>query len=232
MNIAFIAAFSSDRISGPTNSVTNLAKSCNGKVFTNIDNQEKFMINDISINTKLEFFRNIDDFTMIIVTGIFDRNNLDIFKILHSKNIKYIVSLRGNLIKESFTRSKLKKMIYMIFYGNKIVNKAHKIHFLSKEEQNKTILLKNKNSIISRNGVESFGEISNFQERENIILFIGRIDIFHKGIDRLIKQIKANSSYLIKKKFKIKLYGPSNKNDKKNISKMIEKNNLNELLGL
>ena len=232
MKIAFIAAFSSDRISGPTNSVTNLAKSCNGNVFTNIDSQEKFIINDIGINTKQEFFKNVDNFTMVIVTGIFDRNNLDIFKILLSKKIKYVVSLRGNLIKESFKRSKLKKIIYMAFYGNRIINEAHGIHFLSKEEQSKTMILKNKNSIISRNGVESFSELSNFQERKNIILFIGRIDTFHKGIDRLICQIQANASYLSKKNFKIDLYGPSNKNDKKNIHKLIEKNNLKELISL
>lgn len=230
MKIGFVAALSKDRISGPSNSVTNLAKYCCADVFTNINTEDSLELNGIKVKNKIILLKEMKKYDVIVITGIFDRNNIDIFKSCIRNRVNYIVSSRGNLTLESFNRSHFKKKIFMLLYGNKFINYAIGLHYLSKEEKNKSISIKNKKIIISSNGVVKKDIKQEYSKREKNIIFIGRIDIFHKGLDRLIKQVKINQSYLRLKNVKIKLFGPSNRNDKKKLMEYIIRSKIEDIM--
>lgn len=232
MKIAFVAALSKNRISGPSNSVTNLAKNCCAEVFTNLKYDCQFKIYGISVKNKKELFKNINKYDVVVITGIFDKNNLDVFEFCIKNKINYIISSRGNLTRVSFKRSGLKKKIFMLLYGYKFIKNSMAIHYLSEEERDNSITTENKKIIISSNGVLNANKNENKENeiRENNIIFIGRIDIFHKGLDRLIKQVRRNQKYLRDKIVKIRIFGPSNRNDKNELKKKVSKYNIQDIV--
>ncbi|MDQ7786906.1 MAG: glycosyltransferase [Thermodesulfovibrionales bacterium] len=116
------------------------------------------------------------------------------------KGIPYIVSSHGILSPEGLSRNYLIKTVYKYIFELNIVSHAAAIHSLGPQETKDIIEygVKREKIFIIPNGVDLAsiptkpltGELSTIvpgAERYKILIFIGRIDPKHKGLDLLLK---------------------------------------------
>jgi len=150
---------------------------------------------------------------------------INLYKILVRLGIPYIIKPHCSLIKAAQNKSKIKKRIANFALFNNFIDNALAISYLNEEEQENSIY-SNKRYIIVNNGIEYNGykNVSKNVERVRII-FLSRIDYYHKGIDFLMNGIRMITlkefSDLC---FEIMIYGTGKERD-------VEKLN-NDLKGL
>ena len=134
---------------------------------------------------------------------------------------RYIHTPRGDLKSVAMQQSKWKKKLFCKLVVKNFFKKATLVHFLNKSEHQQTLLslgLISLPHIISPNGLpmtnlktrDSDNRKSYGKNTKIILGFIGRLDVWIKGIDRLIELAK----YLNENKnfdFEIRIAGPSNK---------------------
>jgi len=140
---------------------------------------------------------NIKDFDLVHITSAFLAASYFGSKYAREAGVPYIISPRGNFMKNTFHKHYLKKKIYTELIEKNALQGAAAIHFTAEAEREEYVAekLPLSRAIISPNGVdeESFKEISPkgaFRRKfgfnkERLILFLGRIS-WKKGFDTLI----------------------------------------------
>lgn len=232
MSLVFVCALSGDRVSGPTHSVTNLAKQLGARVYTNVKgHKSRPLINGVLVALPADFFREVSRGDLVVFTGYFDAGNVILVLTCLTKRIPYVLSPRGNLTKAAFKRASVRKWVYTAVFGYWFARFSRAIHYLSEEERKHSFEF-NRNYFIAKNGVVTGPEInkSSLNFKKNIILFVGRIDIYHKGLDILIDLVTRYSEVLRDKKWTVHLCGPSYKNDKNILERKVCENSISDLV--
>jgi|GEM_PF-2279607 glycosyltransferase involved in cell wall biosynthesis len=154
-----------------------------------------------------------------------------------SEGWPYVFTPRGGLSVLAQKVKFYKKIPANLLFFNKYVKKSALIHALCENEAEEIrIKYPNSNIFIVSNGVsddllsisdEAYKKdvINNLKEKSLITIgFIGRIDVYHKGLDLLFLAIKKLQESWADNKIKLIITGPfySNK-DRQKIFKMIEK---------
>lgn len=148
-------------------------------------------------------------------------------------NIDYFVVPHGSLTRQAQTqRAVVKKCINLLFI-NKYVRKAKGVHFLSNKECEESIKFKVKDRFIIPNGVE----IPNCcakkcKEKIKRIIFIGRLDIFVKGLDLLIESAALAQNQIRANVATIEIYGPSFNGSAKKLADDIQKSGIADIVRL
>lgn len=111
-------------------------------------------------------------------------------KLLNKHQIKFVFTPHGAYNTIAMKRSSWVKKIYFSLFEKKLLQRTSKIHCIGKSEVNglKKIFINNK-SILLPYGYENDKTIS-IENRSNATIvfgFIGRLDIYTKGLDTLIK---------------------------------------------
>ena len=151
-----------------------------------------------------------------------------IAKKLKKEKIPYVIVPHGCFSAYAMKKKKLKKTAARIVFLDKMVADAAKIQYLSDGEQSASIY--KKDSFIVPNGVD----ISPLKDRtvnsEPLVMsFIGRKDIYNKGLDLLIGacgKIKEK----IKGKVRIDIYGPASSKHEAELEKLISDNDVEDLI--
>lgn len=173
--------------------------------------------------------QNLKSYDLIIFHGIYNLNYLFIVEKLIYDKIPYIIVPHCSLTKISLQQSKLKKKIFNIL-ANRFYKKASAIGFLNKEEEAASILV-NKKSIYLPNGVNIPGDITKKNRSGSIsIMYLSRIDIYHKGLDLLIESIKLIKDELIFRNVQINIYGDGRKESMEYLYKEIVSNDLSKII--
>lgn len=144
---------------------------------------------------------------------------------LKKNNIPFVFTPHGSYNTIAMNRSFWTKKIYFMLFEKRLLQNAFKIHCIGKSE---TIglrsLYKNKKTILVPYGFENNVQLS-FEEPKNekiIFGFVGRLDIYTKGLDTLILAFKK----LIKTNPKAQLWIVGDSDEKARLNKMIIQNNL------
>jgi glycosyltransferase involved in cell wall biosynthesis len=235
LKIAFFCFFEPDRISGPSNSITMLAKSLSCffgfecSVFTTSSKlDEQFTINDVEISPMSKFLRDTNTFDFVVLSGIFDLSLFKISQKCREKKIPYVISLRSNLMRNALKKSPLKKFFALLTYTGYLLFFSKKLHYLNLDELNNSFSF-GKETFVARNGL-SIDVESGDVTRENKIVFIGRLDISHKGLDLLLDSLKIIQKDLELNYWSVLLIGPDSVGDKATINKKIHNLNLNHII--
>lgn len=166
---------------------------------------------------------------LVIFNEVYKFEYLKLYKECLKKSIKYVIIPHGCLVKNSQKKHKLKKVIANILLFNNFIKKANAIQFLNENEKQNTHF-SYKKAIIAGNGVEKATYKNNNDSINKDIVFIGRYEILHKGLDLLVKVCKENHQWFIKNNIKIQLYGRDSGNELLTFKNMIDSNKINDIL--
>lgn len=126
---------------------------------------------------------------------------------LRAKNIPYIIIPHGELGKEAQMKKPVKKAMANTLIFNRFINGAAAIQCLSKREYDGTLFGKKK--IIATNGVNIPERKKEWAESDEAkLVYIGRLDAYHKGLDLLIAAIQDIHSYMSEHNVALDIYGP------------------------
>lgn len=156
---------------------------------------------------------------------------LKISKILRKNKIPYIIIPHGELTKEAQKKKWLKKKVANLLLFNKFINGAAAIQCLSQRELEVTKFGKKK--IVGTNGID-MPKVRKMIFNENKINFtyIGRLEVYIKGLDLMIKAIALKKNFLIKNNCKFTFYGPDRSGRGNEIRNLVAENNVEELIQL
>jgi glycosyltransferase involved in cell wall biosynthesis len=143
-----------------------------------------------------------------------------ITKLLYKHKLPYVFTPHGAYNVIAMQRSFLIKKIYFILLEKKILQLAFKIHCIGKSE---TIALNDlfntKKTVLLPYGYENSTEIILEKAKSNSIIygFIGRLDIYTKGLDTLVAAFKKH----LKQNSNAQLWIIGDSNEKEKLSQMI-----------
>lgn len=183
-------------------------------IYDKVEEKNSFFINNKSLEEDILDYN--PDF--IIFDGFWAIQHCFIARFLKKKNIKYYIKPHGAFNKIAQKNSKikfLKKLIARMLIFNNYVKNSNGLIFLNEMEKESSIYRK-KNEFILPNGIEKLNiELIDTPKKDKDInfIFLGRIDIFHKGIDILLRTILENKEYFIKNKVIFNFYGNGREDD-------------------
>lgn len=181
---------------------------------------------------------NKDNIDIFHLHSVYLPTNCTIAKIIKEANIPYILSPHGGYNIKNKTKSNIsfiKKSIFNKIYEERFVNDAHKLYALTqKEERDLKLQFDNDNISIIPNGSNGVKNIENIDNKKfnlhgEYMVYCGRLDVKHKGIDLLIESYnRAIKQYPELNSLKLAIVGPQKgmKKDLKKINKLIDKYNL------
>lgn len=168
---------------------------------------------------------NLETYDLVHIHGVYNINHILLARWLAKKEIPYIVSIHGGLMAEALKKSKYKKKIAIKLLIKNMLAQAASVHALNEQEASDISKIINHSSIkIIPNGVghTSYQQEEKYLDNEKLnLLFIGRIDVHHKGLDKLFNTLDRDE---FRKTVHLYLVGPyADQVDKMYIEKRISK---------
>lgn len=247
MNLLFISALVGGKYAGPTTSVPN-------QVFSQSKIDNVFWYNLTDVKCPMEncsnIYHNINEYPSEKLEDLpfpFSQPDLTIFEELHKikfikfanqlkkRKIPYIIVPRSQLTKQYMMNKKLKKKIGNFIIFNKFVSSAKAIQYLSIQEQyDSKEYNQGVKGFIMPNGIFSNLINRNYEYKEKFYgVFIGRYNIYQKGLDMLIESIKDLKDELINEKIYINLYGPDERTGNKSaIERLVSEAKINKIVNV
>ncbi len=132
-----------------------------------------------------------------------------VYKIIKS-NIPYIIVPRGELTSNAQQQKFWKKKLANLFFFSYFARRATAIQYLTEQEKQTSGIRWNKTGFVVPNGI-SLPTISpkNYRNNQPIKLaYIGRLNIFHKGLDLLVQACALVKDSLAQANASLDMYGP------------------------
>lgn len=242
MNVLYISNLTGNLFAGPNNSVPAQIKAQSKR-----DNVFWYNINDIKREEWKEInCYNLKDYPsgrlkdlpkpfnkpdIAVIEEFYCFPFCKIIKDINENNIPYIIIPRSELTKKAQKRKRVKKFIGNICYFKKMANNASAIQFLSKQEKVDSGDKWNKNDFIISNGISIPEEKrENFSKDKIRATYIGRYEIYQKGLDILLDAVSDLQNNLRAANFVLNMYGVNQEETVKIIEKKITENNINDLV--
>lgn len=177
-------------------------------------------------------FKTLD---LVVFEGVYFISNIIFSFTLRKRRIPYIIVPRSSLTIQAQNNSKwLKKRIFNFLFFKSFIRKALAIQYLTVDEFKDSSTKWNKHYFIVSNGVVLpryskfyFNKVDKLSG-----LFIGRIDIYQKGLDLLVEACRRVQNELRADNIVIKLYGPDHNDEKSKLQNMIIQNNVDDIIEL
>ena len=147
---------------------------------------------------------------------------------LMNDNIPYIIVPHGCFSKAAMKKKRIKKWLAVNLFFNKALKNAAAIQYLCENERKDSVF--NLSHIIVSNGIDIPNRISREYTTVKRLTFIGRKDLYHKGIDVLLEGCALIKDELVQKSIEINLYGPGSNEQEREINQIISANNLSNIV--
>lgn len=169
---------------------------------------------------------------LVIVQQSYNNPFSRIIADIQKKQIPYVIKPHGEYNLEAQKHHRIKKIIGNILYFNRMIKKSIAIEYLTENEQKKS-MCKEKKYVIVPNGIH-LPNHPTFKAPSKIIqaTFIGRLSIFHKGLDILLNAISLIKQELETSDFRLNLYGPDREGAKNFLKRMVEEKKLQNIVSI
>ncbi|OLS38883.1 hypothetical protein BTR22_04320 [Alkalihalophilus pseudofirmus] len=242
MNIVYISSLSGNKSAGLTYSVPvqieNQSKIDNVFWYNLNPNYSRDTIGDLKCNSIVEYpnvsvanlptpFNNPD---IVVFEGFYFSNYYKIARELKNKRIPYIIIPRSSLTRDGQNAKSIKKRVANLLFFNSFARNAKAIQYLTEEEYKQSGDSWNETAIIIPNGTKKKSRVKEWDNNTCNLkgIFIGRLDIYQKGIDLLIEACRTLKAELKDFKCTIDIYGPDQNGTKKEICDLISRYGLEE----
>lgn len=174
-------------------------------------------------------YRNEFDFAHLFCGMIWQLFPISI--LLSILKVPFCYSAFGQVLPMSYDKKALKKKVYSKLALKFIIGNAKFCHSVSEYEANFLKDKFNARSMIQPLGIDNlpFSENKIHAKPKNF-LFLGRLDVWHKGLDLLIDAISECSDYLRKENVKFTLAGRGTRENIENLKSMLNHRNVNDLV--
>ncbi|QRN85526.1 glycosyltransferase [Clostridia bacterium] len=147
---------------------------------------------------------------LIVFHGVYKKHYLSLWQDLSAQGIPYVVTPRVSLTKQAQSQKAWKKRLANRLIMNSFIGHASAIHYLTPGEMEASLRINNK-YFIAGNGVQIPELPVESKRAGNRMIFIGRYDIQHKGLDVLMQAISHIKDELLARGLSIDLYGSGRK---------------------
>ncbi len=167
---------------------------------------------------------------VVVFEGLYFKEYIVFSKELRRKHIPYVIVPRGSMTYQAMhNHARFKKWIAHKVWFNGFINHAWRIQYLTQQEADDSNTLFKTPYFIVPNGFDTPTVVkTSFCSKGIKAIFIGRLDIYHKGIDLLLDAITEVHKELHDAGFFLNIYGP-HKYDYEKIKNEIEKRGLNDV---
>ena len=147
---------------------------------------------------------------VVVFEGFYYMDDVRIGKMLRKEKIPYIIIPRSSLTRLALrNHAWLKKWLAHLLYFNSFVKHAAAIQYLTKQESCDSIGRFKTPYFIVPNGFSTPTEVKEVFSQKGIrASFIGRLDMFQKGLDMLLEAIVKLKIELTHTNFHLNIYGP------------------------
>ncbi len=198
----------------------------NGEEIDNLSSFQLMVKCNYDINVLPKPFNRPD---LVVFHEVYRKEFLLIYKNLVSNNIPYIIVPHGSLTKASQMKKHLKKIAANFMFFNSFIKNAAALQCLSQNELAETNF--NARKFIGTNGIiVPMCKKEKFNKDKIKFIYIGRLDIFHKGLDILIESVLELKEYLVSHNCVLYIYGPDYAGRYANVKKMIQENRLENIV--
>ncbi len=147
------------------------------------------------------------------------------------KSIPYIIVPHGGLTEDAQKKKWLKKFVANVFFFRNYIRGARALQCLSEKEMSKTHFSNRKfvgtNGIILPNKVKTA-----FRSTGIKIVYIGRFEISIKGLDLMMDSVKQVAAEMRSVGAVLTMYGPDYQDWRQLVQKLIEQNNIDDLVSI
>ena len=156
---------------------------------------------------------------------------LGIARHLRKNGIPYVIVPHGELGKEAQQKKHFKKLVANLLLFNLFANQSVAIQCLSEREFTETAFGSRK--FIGTNGVMIPAVKKETFSRKGVkIVYIGRLDAYHKGLDLLIEAARLSKPILKENKCQIEIFGPDYAGRYENVERLIRENEVQDIISL
>lgn len=163
------------------------------------------------IHKKSDFCKIIDEHKpdIFVFHSLYIWDYIKFYKYLINRNIPYLIQLHGALSRVNYKKGHLKKFLANSFFYNTFIRRAESIIYLNQNEfANSIVKTINPNSLLIPNGCTISEENIVYPILEKIeILYLGRIDLYYKGLDVLFKAIHILYNSELRNEIHFSFYG-------------------------
>lgn len=242
MNILVLSHLTSNVASGPNWSVPASVKS-----LSEFDNVLWVNMTDVVMShwKEVASYHNIAEYgslkelpspfdnpDVVIFEGFYFIDDVNFSLKLKRKGIPYIIVPRGSLTWQALhNKARLKKTIAHFFFFDRFVKNARAIQYLTEREREDSLRRFKTYSFVIPNGFnEPARKKDSFSNVGIKSVFIGRLSIYHKGIDNLLNAIAQIREQLRSSSFSLNMYGPCHKYDYDAVKKMVNDLNISDIV--
>ena len=186
----------------------------------------RYIYNDYDTISKLPSPYNQPD--LVVFHEVYKKEYIKLYKECINRGIPYIIVPHGCITKNAQKIKYIKKKIGNILLFKKFIKMATMIHYLSPLEQETSIY--NKAGFICGNGIHIVEIVKQVNINEFTFLFIGRYNIFHKGLDILLDSVEKISNWFRENNIKILMYGMGRNKNINRLRKIIYDKNIGDIV--
>ncbi|MEX5396990.1 glycosyltransferase [Streptococcus sp. ZJ93] len=157
---------------------------------------------------------------------------LKIARELRKHRIPYIIVPHGELTRDAQGKKWLKKKVANQLLFNSFISRAAALQCLSQREKDETVFSV-ANKLVLRNGMDIPRVQKSYHSSSPkgvSILYIGRLDAYHKGLDLLVEAVRLKADYLRKQNVSVNIFGPDYVGRAAHLQKLIVSANVEDLI--
>lgn len=232
MRIVHVANIDLTRHMGPGKSVPALAKAqFDGGAHVFLYNARESLITDLATAVRYTLLPDCAQGPVGVLRalspdvvhfhGVYFPQYLGIGRACRILGIPYVVCPRGSLVVSAvFSGNWAKKWGALLTIFQRFIRGASALHYLTEDEAAASLRF-GVPHFVCGNGTDIAG-IGRAQ-RLNRILFVGRMDVWHKGLDRLVRSVAASGNDFRRLSWFVELRGPDHKCGSKRLRRIIER---------
>lgn len=238
MTILHICAVENKMSNGATvaalNHINEQAKSGKARIkVCHVKNENLPWTSQVEVVLYEDLFKVWNELDLVIFHEIYYARFFKVAKCLRERSIPYLVIPHGGLTYGAQSQRRLPKIFVNTFWAKAFIRNAIAIHFLSEREYESSRAW-NKKYMISPNGVHIPSVQKEYETGKDSLelIYIGRINLFYKGLDMLCKACEQIREEMTKYKIHITIYGPREGADYDKLEEMIDIYQLHEVISV